>query len=64
MAMMSAFDNLLVGTASIDVTGRDIQLTRWDLVTVDWSRAEAVQRGLESLFQNFTLSLLSDPGLM
>lgn len=65
LAMMSAFGTLLVGTSHMNQYNQVFNNgTNWAIVTVDWSEAETVQRGLESLFQNFTLSLLSDIGLM
>ena len=64
-SMMDAFGRLLVGTTFTDhYSIRTVYFTSWNIMAIDWSRAEAVQAGLEQLFQNFTLSLLSDEGLM
>lgn len=64
-SMMDAFGKLLVGIVSVSHYNIDTSyFTSWNIMSIDWSRAEAVQEGLEQLFQNITLSLLSDEGLM
>lgn len=63
-AMMTAFGRLLVGSSFNSHYGTVFnEHTSRNMVSIDWSRAEAVQEGMEQLFQNFTLSLISDPAL-
>lgn len=38
--------------------------TSWKIIDIDWPDGQAVIRDLEQVFQNITLSLLSDDGLM
>lgn len=64
-ATMQAFGRLLVGEAShsrISSTTYHNQ-TSWWLLNVDWFDKDPVPTILEQLFQNITLSLLSDPDL-
>lgn len=63
--VMDAFGKILVGKSLRDVRyGTDTAyLTSWKILRIDWSSGEEVARGLEQLFQNVTLSLLSDEGL-
>jgi hypothetical protein len=64
-AMMNAYGKLLVGIDESSHYVIDAPFyTSWNIMDIDWSRSEAVQIGLEQLFQNYTLSLLSDSGLM
>jgi len=63
--IMDAFGKMLVGTSFRSHYGADqAYLTSSKILNIDWSSGEAVARGLEQLFQNITLSLLSDEGLM
>jgi hypothetical protein len=63
--IMDAFGKMLVGTSAKSHYGADrAYLTSSKILHIDWSSGEAVARGLEQLFQNITLSLLSDEGLM
>jgi hypothetical protein len=61
LSMMQAFGKLLVGYSYTDmnVVSPLAVYTSWQIVDIDWSKGPAVQSGLESLFQNFTLSMLS-----
>lgn len=65
-AVMDAFGRILVGKSTQDMRlGSDVAyLTSWKTLHVDWKSGDEVARGLEQLFQNITLSLLSDEGLM
>ncbi|KAF7187316.1 hypothetical protein HII31_11404 [Pseudocercospora fuligena] len=65
LAMMDAFGKLLVGSHIFSHYG-DIPsyYTSWNIIDIDWSRGEQVQRGLEQLFQNCTLSVLSEKSLL
>jgi hypothetical protein len=62
--MMSTFGKLLVGQEDRSHYNIDsILYTSRKVLNINWNRSEAVETGLEQLFQNFTLSLLSDEGL-
>lgn len=64
-AMMDAFGRIFVGRSVWPYhLLYQRYFTNYGLTNIDWEHAEAVQRGLEQLFQNFTLSLLSDAGLV
>ena len=62
LCMMQAFGKLLVGYSATSQYISTIlsYYTVWQIMDINWSEGPAVQRGLESLFQNFTLSLLSN----
>lgn len=64
--MMDTFGGLLVGRSDWDGRrgGNWTIATSFDIINIDWSNWTAVQSGLEQLFQNFTLSLMSEPSLM
>ncbi|KAF2462933.1 uncharacterized protein BDR25DRAFT_320387 [Lindgomyces ingoldianus] len=62
-ALMNAFGSLLVGKMGLETVNASYYATNWQMIKIDWARAEAVEAGLEQLFQNFTVSLLSDSGL-
>lgn len=65
LAMMSALGRLLLGQSTRSHYGYIIRTrTNWDMLSIDWASGQAVEVGLEQLFQNFTLSLLSDSGLI
>lgn len=62
LCMMQAFGKLLVGystTSQYDSYTSFAHYTSWEIMDIDWSKGLAVQAGLESLFQNLTLSMLS-----
>lgn len=64
-AVMDAFGQMMVGQAKRDKYSTEkVTSTIWKLVPIDWKDGAAVARGLEELFQNITLSLLSDNALM
>ena len=64
-AIMAAFGSILVGTASRDRYGHmKTWSTNYAVLAIDWSDEKAMRRGLEELFQNITLSMLSDSSLM
>jgi hypothetical protein len=61
VTMMTAYGRLLVGDSRIDHYGSlTNQRTNFRMATINWTDTDAVQQGMETLFQNFTLSLLSD----
>jgi hypothetical protein len=64
-AIMDALGKMLVGSSIQSHYGPNTAyLTSSNILNIDWSSGEAVVTGLEQLFQNITLSLLSDEGLM
>lgn len=64
-SMMQAFGKLLVGdSSSAPYTVAKSFFTSWQILNINWSESTAIQSGLESLFQNFTLSLLSSDNFM
>jgi hypothetical protein len=64
-AMMDSFGRLLVGRAGENHYGSEkTSYTSYAIMGIDWSDGLAIQHGLEQLFQNYTISLLSDPGLI
>lgn len=65
LALMEVFGRLLIGTTML--SGQLVNTTvrtSWQMTNIDWHNAEPTQRGLEQLFQNMTLSLLSDGKFM
>ena len=65
-SIMQAFGKLLVGYASSNTytVSTVSTYTSWDMMNINWAEGPAVQSGLESLFQNLTLSLLSNDDFM
>lgn len=64
-SVMDAFGQMLVGEVTRDrYNTQRVTSTIWKLVSIDWKDSRAVIQDLESLFQNITLSLLSDDALM
>jgi hypothetical protein len=64
-ALMDAFGRLLVGQSATSHYGINIPMyTSYPIMDIDFTQAETIERGLEQLFQNFTLSTLADPGLI
>jgi hypothetical protein len=65
MTVMSAFGTLLVGWGQSDrYSGGVSYMSSWAILDIDWTDRDSIPRRLESLFQNITLSLLSNSGLM
>jgi hypothetical protein len=66
LAIMQTFGRLLVGAYQNNYTGEGEKayFTIFNLLHINWSSGEAVQAGLEQLFQNITVSLMSDKHLM
>lgn len=63
--VMEAFSTLLVGSSSNDrYNGGTTDHTSWKIIDTDCSDGSVVQRALEELLQNITLSVLSDHSLM
>lgn len=64
-AVMDAFGQLLVGQAKKDKYAVEtVTSTIWKLSPFNWEDGPSVAEGLEQLFQNTTLSLLSDDALI
>ena len=64
-AVMDAFTQMLVGEARKDkYRVEKVTSTIWKLSPIGWKDGAAVVHGLEELFQNITLGLLSDDALM
>ena len=64
-AVMDAFTQMLVGEASKDkYLKEEVTSTIWKLSPIGWKDGVAVAQGLEELFKNITLGLLSDDALM
>ncbi|KAE9964888.1 hypothetical protein EG328_010126 [Venturia inaequalis] len=62
-SIMEAFGKLLVGY-NWNRDGFTVnEATSWNMLSIDWTSRNATQRGLEELFQNITLSMLSVPAL-
>lgn len=58
LAIMNAFGKLLVGYQELDMfSGLTTARTAFPILSIDWNDAA---RGLEQLFQNITLSILSE----
>lgn len=62
LAVMDAFGKILVGTSEYNSRygSKTDYLTSMSMIQLDWEYGEQVRHGLEQLFQNITLSLLSD----
>ena len=63
-SIMDAFGRLLVGYEWDRDGFVTTEKTSWNMLAIDWTSREKTQSGLEQLFQNITLSLLSTPSLM
>lgn len=57
LMMMKAFNSLLVGYTYYPKSSVDS--SNWNMTKIDFTQQPATQEGLQELFQNFTLSLLS-----
>lgn len=66
LAVMDAFGKMLVGSSCYKGHhGITVETsTSWSMLKIDWEDGAAVRNGLEQLFQNITLSLLSESVLM
>lgn len=65
LAVMRAFGKLFVGTGFWDHYGSDDTYSSiFDLIHINWENRKSLPQQLEQLFQNITLSLLSDNNLM
>jgi hypothetical protein len=62
-SIMDAFGRLLVGTERWREGLVATQKTSWNMVAIDWTTRDGAMKGLEQLFQNITLSMLSTPSL-
>jgi hypothetical protein len=61
-SIMDAFGRLIVGS-DLTRNGRASTMGSYAMTTIDWKTRDGAQKGLEQLFQNITLSLLSNPSL-
>lgn len=66
LTVMDMFGHILVGDKRRDnPTGtKSVKFTSFEMLKIDWLASHAIHEGLEKLFQNFTLGLLSDDNLM
>lgn len=65
LTVMHLGGKTLVGRSTWNHYGGEFDyLTAWKMMDIDWTHGERVIAGLEQFFQNMTLSLLSDSGLM
>jgi hypothetical protein len=65
LTVMSAFGKVLVGTGYwTHYGGSGSDASSWAILDIDWADRDLIPRQLEHLFQNITLSLLSDSSLM
>jgi hypothetical protein len=65
LTVMSAFGKLMVGNGFWDHYGaQGTYLSIFNILDIDWKNRESLPRQIEQLFQNITLSLLSDENLM
>jgi hypothetical protein len=61
-SIMDSFGRLIVGDESLRDGIRNTQ-GNWNMVPIDWTTRNGTQQGLEDVFQNITLSLLSASSL-
>jgi hypothetical protein len=65
LTVMSSFGKLLVGSGYwTHYGGSGSYVSSWAILDIDWADRDLIPQQLERLFQNITLSLLSDSGLM
>jgi hypothetical protein len=62
-SIMDSFGRLLVGR-EMKRDGTIFTTGSWNMVPIEWTTRNGTQKGLEQLFQNITLSMLSVPSLM
>lgn len=63
-AIMSAFADLLIGyNLETHYSVTTSTLSKYDLTLIDWTEKAAAKQGMEELFSNITLSLLTSPQL-
>lgn len=60
---MECVGRLLVGYEWWRDGFRIVERTSWAMMSIDWTSRDTAQQGLEELFQNITLSMLSIPSL-
>jgi hypothetical protein len=61
-SIMDAFGRLIVGS-EMKKNGRASTVGSWNMMAIDWKTRNGTQQGLQQLFQNITLSMLSTPSL-
>jgi hypothetical protein len=61
-SIMDSFGRIMVGWDHVRDGGTTTKGS-WNMMAIDWKTRESSQRGIEELFQNITLSMLSTPSL-
>ena len=62
-SLMYSFGKLLVGTYYDLVGTKTTDKTSWTLTDINWTTRDSAQHGVQELFQNITLSMLSSSAL-
>lgn len=62
-SIMDCVGRLLVGYEWWRGGFKVVDKTSWAMMSIDWTSRDTAQQGLEELFQNITLSMLSNPSL-
>lgn len=62
-SIMDCLGRLLVGYEWWRDGYKVVDKTSWAMMSIDWASRDTAQQGLEELFQNITLSMLSSPSL-
>jgi hypothetical protein len=62
-AIMESFGRLLAGYEWWRDGFVVTQASSWNMMSIDWTTREGAQKGVEQLFENITLSMLSTPSL-
>jgi len=62
-AIMESFGQLVVGYEWWRDGVVNTEKTSWNMMAINWTERESTRTGLESLFQNITLSMLATPSL-
>lgn len=62
-SIMECVGRLLVGYEWWRDGYKTVAKTSWAMMSIDWTSRDTAQQGLEELFQNITLSMLSIPSL-
>lgn len=59
-SIMESFGKLLIGFTVLMYVYTFTTATKWNMLSIDWTSRDTAQKGLEELFQNITLSILSN----
>ena len=62
--MMDSLGRLLVGNEWQRDGFTTTDKTSWALMSIDWTARDTARQGVEELFQNITLSMLSSTSLV